>query len=43
MNIIERIRFEDVLRYIAVVESRNAYYIDGHDSTSKVGALVPQL
>lgn len=43
MNIIERIRFEDVLRYMAVVESRNAYYMDINDATSKVGALVPQL
>ena len=37
------ITFEDVLKYIAVVESRNAYFTNTEDSDSAVGALVPEL
>ena len=43
MKIIESIKFSDIIKYIAVVESRNAYYVDLQDTKSFVGALVPQL
>ena len=43
IKIIESIKFSDIIRYIAVVESRNAYYVDLLDTKSFVGALVPRL
>jgi len=37
------ISLEEVVKYVAVVESRNAYYQNEHDNGSIVGALVSEL
>jgi|JI6StandDraft_1071083.scaffolds.fasta_scaffold548855_2 hypothetical protein len=31
------------MNFVAVIESRNAYYPNNHDTSSAVGALVPEL
>jgi hypothetical protein len=35
------VSFEEVLKFIAVVKSRNIYWTDQHDYHSEVGALIP--
>lgn len=37
------ISFEEVLKFIAVIKSRNIYWADEHDCHSEVGALIPYL
>ena len=42
-SLVEKVEFERVLRYVAVVESRNVYFENMFDCNSEVGALVPVL
>jgi hypothetical protein len=37
------ISLEEVIKYVCVVESRNAYFSNQHDTESIVGALVTEL
>ena len=43
LSLLQSITFEEMIRYVSVVESRNAYYNNPYDLGSKVGALIPEL
>lgn len=43
INALKKITFEQMVKFYAAIESRNAYYQNNEDISSEVGALMPFL